>query len=48
MLGKMKKWKKMDNLKIQALRDVVKEGGPDVIDKFKQKLKEIRMQDSKK
>ena len=30
----MKKRKKMDNFEIQALREVMKEGGPEVIDKF--------------
>ena len=48
MLGKMKKRKKMDNFEIQALRDVVKEGGLDVIDKFEKKFKEIRIEGKRK
>ena len=48
MLGKMKKRKKMDNFKIQALRDVVKEGGPDVVDKFENKFKEISIEGNRK
>ena len=43
MLGKMTKQRKMEGFEIQALRNVVKEGGPDVINKFKQKFKEIRI-----
>ena len=31
MLQKLKKQKRMENFEIQALRNVVKEGGPDVI-----------------
>ena len=34
----------MDNYDIQALRYVVKEGGADVIDKFKKMFKEIRVE----
>ena len=48
MLGKMKKRMKMENFDIQALRNVVKEGGPDVIDKFDKKFKEIRIEGKRK
>ena len=44
MLGKMKKRRKMDSYDIQALRYFVKEGGADVIDKFKKMFKEIRVE----
>ena len=44
MLGKMRKRRKMDSYDIQALRYVVKEGGADVIDKFKKMFKEIRVE----
>ena len=43
MLRKMMKRTKIDNFEIQALRDVVKEGGPDVVDEFEKKFKEIRI-----
>ena len=38
----------MESFKIQAFRNVVKQGGPDIIDKFKQKFKEIRVQGKRK
>ena len=48
ILVKMRKRKRMDNFEIQALRDVVKEGGEDVIDKFEKKFKEIRVEEKRK
>ena len=48
MLEKMKKRRKMENFEIQALRNVVKEGGPDVVKNFKKKFKEIRMEGKRK
>ena len=44
MLGKMRKRRKIDSYDIQALRYFVKEGGADVIDKFKKMFKEIRVE----
>ena len=44
MLEKMKKRRKIENFEIQALRSVVKEGSPNVIDNFKKKFKEIRIE----
>ena len=41
MLGKMKKRRKIESFEIQALRNVVKEGGPDVVNTFEKKFKEI-------
>ena len=38
MLGKIEKRKKIDNFELQALRDFVKEGGPEVIEKFEKKF----------
>ena len=38
MLGKIKKQKKIEGFEIQALRDVVKEGGPEVNEKFKKEV----------
>ena len=48
MLGKMKKQRKMEGFEIQALRNVVKEGVPDVVNKFEQKFKEIRIEGKRK
>ena len=48
MLGKMKKQKKMEGFKVQAFRNIVKEGGPDIINKFKQKFIEIRIEGKRK
>ena len=48
MIGKMKKWKKMEGFEIQALRDVVKKGGPEVIEKFEKKFKEVRKKGKRK
>ena len=48
MIGKMKKWKKMEGFEIQALRDVVKKGGPEVIEKFEKKFKEVRIEGKRK
>ena len=47
MLEKMSKRKRMDNFEIETLRDVVKEGGADVIDKFEKKFKEIKVEEKK-
>ena len=44
MLGKMRNRRKMDSYDIQALRYFVKEGGADVIDKFKKMFKKIRVE----
>ena len=38
----------MDNFEIQALRDVVKEGGEDIIYKFEKKFKEIKVEGKRK
>ena len=45
---KDEKKRKMDNLEIQSLRNVVKEGGPDVVDNFKEKFKEIKIEGKRK
>ena len=39
MLEKIRKRRKMENFEIQSLRNVVKEGGLDVVDNFKKKLR---------
>ena len=44
MLGKMRKRRTIDSYDIQALRYFVKEGGADVIDKFKKMFKKIRVE----
>ena len=48
MLGKMKKRKKIDNFELQTLRHIVKEGGPEVIEKFEEKFKEMRIEGKRK
>ena len=48
MLEKMKKRRKMENFEIQALRNVVKEGGLDVVKNFKKKFKEIKIEGKRK
>ena len=42
MLQKLKKRKRMENFEIQALRNVVKENSPDVVENLEKKFKEIR------
>ena len=39
---------KMENFEIQVLRNVVKEGGPDVVENFEKKFKEIRIEGKRK
>ena len=43
-VGKDEKEKEIDSYDIQALRYFVKEGGADVIDKFKKMFKKIRVE----
>ena len=47
ILGKMKK-RKMESYEIQALRDVVKTGGEDVLEKLEEKFFEIRAKGKRK
>ena len=42
MLSHMRKRKRMDKYWFQDIRDIVKEGGEDVVEKLKKKLKETR------
>ena len=48
MLGRVKKRKRMDNFEYQALRQVVKEGGAQVIENFKRKFKEMKVEGNRK
>ena len=48
MLQKLKKQKGMENFKIQALRNVVKENGPDVVENFEKKFKEVKIEGRRK
>ena len=48
MLGCMRKRKKMDNFEFQAFRDVVKEGGEDIVERFKKKFKYIKVEGKRK
>ena len=47
ILGKMKKWK-MESYEIQALRDVVKTGGEEVLEKLEKKFIYIRVKGKRK
>ena len=44
----MKKRKRMENFEIQALRNVVKENGPDVVENCEKKFKEVRIEGKRK
>ena len=48
MLEKMRKRRKMENFELQSLRNVVKEGGPDVVENFRKKFKELKIEGKRK
>ena len=48
MLGRMRKRKRMDNYEFQALRDIVKEGGDDVVERFEKKFKDGKVEGKRK
>ena len=48
MLEKMRKRRKMENFELQSLRNVVKEGGVNVVENFKKKFKEIKIEGKRK
>ena len=48
MLERMKKQINIENFEIQAFRNVVKEGVPDVVKNFKKKFKEIKIEGKRK
>ena len=48
MLGKIKKQRKMESFKIQALRSIVKEGGDDIIERFEKKFMDIKVEGNRK
>ena len=48
MLKKLKKRRKMENYKLQTLREVVKENGPAIVQNFEKKFKEIRVEGKRK
>ena len=48
MLKKMKKRRKNENFEIEALRNVVKESRPDVVENFETNFKEIRIEGKRK
>ena len=48
MLQKLKKRKRIENFEIQALREVVKTNGEDVIENFEKKFKYIRVEGKRK
>ena len=48
MLQKLKKRKRIENFKIQALKEIVKTSGEDVVENFEQKFKEICVEGKRK
>ena len=44
MLGRVRKRKRVDGYELQALRDVVKKGGDDIIKDFQEEFKEVRVE----
>ena len=48
MLQKQKKRRKMENFELQALREIVKENGENVVHNFEQKFKEICVEGKRK
>ena len=48
MLQKLRKRKKIENFELQALRDVVKENAEDIVSRFENKFKEIRIEGKRK
>ena len=48
MLGMIKKRKKMEAFEVQALRDVVKEGGEEVIENLEEKFIEVQVEGKRK
>ena len=43
MLQKLKKRRKMENFELQSLREVVKDNGPDVVEKFEKSLRRLEL-----
>ena len=48
MLQTLKKRRKMENFELQALRDIVKENTADVVERFEEKFKEIKVEGKRK
>ena len=48
MLQKLKKRKRIENFELQSLREVVKVNGPDVVNNFEEKFKDIRVEGKRK
>ena len=48
MLEKIRKRRKMENFELQSLRNVVKEGGVNVVSNFEKKFKEIKIEGKRK
>ena len=44
MMGRMRERKRIDGHELQALRDVVKKGGDDILKDFEEKFKEVRVE----
>ena len=48
MLGRVKKRKRMEGFEYQELRNIIKEGGDDVIKNFEKKYRELKIEGSRK
>ena len=48
MLEKMRKRRRIENFELQSLRNLVKEGGPNVVSNFENKFKEIKIEGKRK
>ena len=48
MLGRVKKRRRMEGFEYQALRNVINEGGDDVIKNFEEKYRELKIEGSRK
>ena len=48
MFQKLKKQKRIKNFEIQALRNVVWENGPDMVENFEKKFKEVKIEGRRK
>ena len=48
MLGPIRKRKRVDRYELQALRDIVKKGGYDVIEVFNKKFKQVKVEGKRK
>ena len=48
ILEKTRKRRRIENFELQSLRNVVKEGGPNIVSNFEKKFKEIKIEGKRK